>query len=242
MGLRNYASGIGLAGNVLTATAVFAQESEVPVATVDKLTLMMMITHGGPILWLIMVLGVISFALALYLLITLTVKREVPPSLIKRAHSQISAGDLRGAYQMCLERDEMMANVLRAGLKMSGHERYVIQEAMESEGERAATSLWQRITYLNNIAVIAPLLGLTGTVWGMMQAIGAIAFDSAQVRSITMAYSVALAMITTLAGLLLAILTMTVFFYLRGRVIKIVATVEAQASEFIELIARGRQT
>ncbi|MCF6284309.1 MAG: MotA/TolQ/ExbB proton channel family protein [Candidatus Hydrogenedentes bacterium] len=203
-----------------------------------ELTLMMMIEQGGYILWVIMALGFVAFVLSIYHLLTLTPGREAPKNLIKRAHGQLLDGDLRSAYQMCQERDEYLALVLRAGLKMSGHERYVIQEAMESEGERGATALWQKISYLNNIANIAPLLGLLGTVWGMMQAFGAIAFEDAQVKGLTMAYSVAEAMITTAAGLVLAIPTMAVYFFLRGRVIKIIAVVEANASEFVELIVK----
>ena len=206
---------------------------------IEQLTLMMMIQQGGPILWVIIALGFFALVLALYLLLTLTTKREVPPSLVKRAQTQIRSGELRGAFQLCQGRDELLANVLRAGLKMAGHDRYVIQEAMESEGERGATALWQKISYLSNIGTLAPLLGLLGTVWGMMQAFGAIAFDTAQVKNIAMASSVAMAMVTTAAGLLLAIPAMAVYYYLRGRVIKIVAEVEAQASEFVELIARS---
>ena len=206
---------------------------------IDQLTLQMMINEGGPILWVIIGLGFCACVLALYLILTLTPRREIPATLVKRAHSQIRAGDLRGAFQLCQGRDELLANVLRAGLKMAGHERYVLQEAMESEGERGATALWQRISYLNNIANIAPLLGLLGTVWGMMKAFGVIAGEDAQVKGMAMAYSVATAMVTTAAGLLLAIPALAIFFYLRGRVIKIVAEVEAQAAEFVELIAQG---
>lgn len=204
----------------------------------EQLTLMMMIQQGGAILWVIMALGFVSFVLCVYHLLTLTPGREAPKTLVRRAVSQLQEGDLRGAYQMCQERDEYLALVLRAGLKMAGHERFVIQEAMESEGERGATALWQKISYLNNIANLAPLLGLLGTVWGMMQAFGAIAFEDAQVKGLTMAYSVAEAMITTAAGLLLAIPTMAVYFFLRGRVIKIISVVEAHASEFVEMIVK----
>ncbi len=257
--------GLVLVGLIVCATAAFGQEDAVPAvdevsaapvamerptvtvlepaipsmpSNPNQLTLMMMIQQGGYILWVIMALGFVSLVLCLYHLLTLTPGREAPKSLIRRAHTQLQEGDLRGAYQMCQERDEYLALVLRAGLKMAGHERYVIQEAMESEGERGATALWQKISYLNNIANLAPLLGLLGTVWGMMQAFGAIAFEDAQVKGLTMAYSVAEAMITTAAGLLLAIPTMAVYFFLRGRVIKIIAAVEANASELVELIVK----
>ncbi len=204
--------------------------------TPRQITLMMMFEQGGVILWIIMGLGFIALVLALYLLITVTPRREVPLALVKRAVAQIKAGEIQGAYHMCLERDNIMARVLAAGLKKAGHDRFVIQEAMESEGERSATALWQRISYLNNIGTLAPLLGLLGTVWGMMGAFGAIALDTAQVKGITMAYSVSQAMITTAAGLLLAIPAMGIYYYLRGRVIRIIADVEEQASIFVELL------
>lgn len=207
-------------------------------AAPGALTLMMMIKQGGAILWVIMALGFVAFVLSVFYLMTVTPGREAPRTLVKRAHGMLHAGDLRGAYQMCQERDEYLAMVLRAGLKMAGHERYVIQEAMESEGERGATALWQKISYLNNIASLSPLLGLLGTVWGMMQAFGAIALEDAQVKGLTLAYSVSLAMITTAAGLLVAIPALAVYFFLRGRVLKIIAAVEANASEFVELIVK----
>jgi len=207
---------------------------------VQSLTLMGMIEQGGLILWVIMALGFISLVMTVFFSLTVTPKREVPTSFLKRALSQVRSGDLRGAYQMCEGRDELLVNVIRAGLKMSGHDRYVIQDAMESEGERGATALWQRISWLNNIGVIAPLLGLLGTVWGMIQAFSAIAFDSAQVKGMTMAYSVSKAMVTTAAGLLVAIPVLLVYYYLRGRVIKIIAEVEAHSSEMVELLTRGQ--
>jgi biopolymer transport protein ExbB len=207
----------------------------------EALNLWDMVQHGGVILWLIMGLSVITLVAAIYFVATVTPGREVPANFVRRAMSQLQAGDLRGAYQMCEGRDELVASVLRAGLKVSGHDRYVIQEAMESEGERGAAALWQKISFLNNVGVIAPLLGLLGTVWGMIGAFGAIALDDASVKGLTMAYSVAQAMITTAAGLMLAIPAMVVYFYLRGRVLRIIALMEAQAAEMVELLARGQR-
>ncbi len=205
------------------------------------LTLWDMMMSGGVILWIIVAMSVVTLVLMVYYLFTVTPAREVPAGFVKRAYAQIRAGDVRGAYQMCEGRDELLPSVLRAGLRMSNHDRYVIQEAMESEGERGATALWQKISYLSNVATLAPLLGLLGTVWGMIQAFGAIAFDDSQVKGLRMAEGVAQAMITTAAGLMLAIPAMLVYFYLRGRVTRIVAEVEAEASEFVELLARRRE-
>lgn len=206
----------------------------------QELTLWDMMENGGPVLWIILGLSVLTVMMTIYLFFTVTVGREVPPNFMRRALALIHAGDLRGAYQMCEGRSELLARVIRVGIRMNGHDRYVIQEAMESEGERGATALWQKISYLNNIGVIAPLLGLLGTVLGMIQAFASHAAADHQVKSLYMSYAVSQAMLTTAAGLMLAIPAMVVFFYLRGRVTKIIAEVEAQASEVVEALTRSQ--
>ncbi len=235
MGGHKLAQFVGM-GILLALCSVSMAEENV---VTQDLSLMTMIHQGGTILWVIMALGFIGILMGVYFFLTVTPKREVPSVFFKRAMGQVSNGDIRGAYQMCEGRDELLVNVIRAGLKMGGHDRYVIQDAMESEGERGATALWQKISWLNNIGTIAPLMGLLGTVWGMIQAFSAIATDSAQVKGMTMAWSVSQAMITTAAGLLLAIPALLMYYYLRGRVVKIIAEVEAHSSELVELLTRG---
>lgn len=225
-------------GAVVSAVDGLAQEAAPPGAgEAPRLTLWDMLNQGGPVLWIIVALSFVALAMTLYYFFTVTPKREVSQTFVKQALTALRSGDLRGAYELCEGREEMMPNVLRAGLRMHGHDRYVIQEAMESEGERNAAALWQKISYLNNIGVIAPLLGLLGTVTGMMQAFGSIALDDSQVKGLNMANAVSQAMITTAAGLMLAIPALVVYYYLRGRVVKIVSEVEMHATEMIEQIA-----
>lgn len=241
----------------LGISSVYAQESaegvpptdlvqEVPAESADtagssnsqELTLETIVRNGGPILWTIIGLGFFTLVLALYLFATITTRREAPAKLLKRVANQIRAGEFYEATKLCDGRPELMGRVLYAGLRLAEQERYIIQEAMESEGERGAAHLWQRISYLSNVGAIAPLLGLLGTVWGMIGAFSAIAMDDSQVKGLTMALNVSEAMITTAAGLLLAIPALLVYFYLRGRVLKVISLVESQASEFVELIVR----
>jgi len=201
-----------------------------------EMTLQEMILEGGPILWIIGALSVFTLMMTVYFFLTVTPGREVPAKFVRRAHAQLVDNDIKGVQQMCEDRDELIANVLRAGIKMQGHDRFIIQEAMESEGERGAAALWQKISYLNNVGVIAPLLGLLGTVWGMIGAFGAIALNDTESRGLLMAYNVAQAMVTTAAGLMLAIPAMVAYFYFRGRVLKIIGLVEAQAAELVDLL------
>ncbi len=224
-----------------TATAPAPPQTEAVTApatagSYKAMTLWDMVMSGGVVMMIIIALSVVALGMAIYFMVTLTPNREVPLQFVKRAQAQIRAGDLRGAYQMCEDRDEFIANVLRAGLRLHGHDRYVVQEAMQSEGERRAMAMWQKISYLNNIGVLAPLLGLLGTVISMIGAFGAIAYNDAQSRSLAMADNVAKAMVNTAAGLALAIMALIFYYYLRGRVVTIIAHVEAHASEFVELI------
>lgn len=228
-------------GNAWAQEVAEAAMDVAPAEPVDQLTLQMMIEQGGPILWAILGLGFVTLVLAMYLSLTVSPRREAPGKLLRRVSNLARSGDVQGAIMLCENRDELMARVLYAGLKMADQERYIIQEAMESEGQRGAAELWQRISYLNNIGVIAPLLGLLGTVWGMIGAFSAIALDNSQVKGLTMAYNVSQAMITTAAGLLLAIPALVIYYYLRGRVLRVVAQVETQAGEFVELLIRNRQ-
>jgi biopolymer transport protein ExbB len=207
----------------------------------DQLSLQAILENGGAILWAILALGFCTIVLAAYLFMTVNPKREAPQQLTKRVANQIRAGEIREAAQMCNEGDELLAKVLFSGLRMADEERYIIQEAMESEGERGAAELWQRISYLQNIGAIAPLLGLLGTVWGMIGAFSAIAMDNTQVKGLTMAYSVSQAMITTAAGLILAIPALVTYYFLKGRVVKIISRVESQSSEIVEILVRNNR-
>ena len=231
---------------VCSFQGVFAQMDPAPsgpeTERTREVTLETMIQNGGPILWSIIVLAFLAFVLGLYLFLTVTPAREAPTKLLRRVTNQIRAGDFEAAILLCEGRDELMARVLNAGLRMADQERYIIQESMESEGQRGAAELWQRISYMNNVGAIAPLLGLLGTVWGMIGAFGALALDDYQVKSLTMALNVSQAMITTAAGLVLAIPALVVYYYLRGRVVRVVALVESHASEFVELIIRNQRT
>lgn len=206
----------------------------------EEIPLIKVIETGGIILKVIIVLGFFTLILALYLFFTVTPRREAPSKLLKQIANQIRAGEFYEATKLCDGRHELMAKVLYSGLRVADQERYIIQDAMESEGERGATQLWQGISYMSNVGAIAPLLGLLGTVWGMIGAFAAIALDNSQVKGLTMALNVSEAMITTAAGLLLAIPSLLMYYYLKGRVVKVVALVESQANEFVELIIRCR--
>jgi biopolymer transport protein ExbB len=132
----------------------------------------------------------------------------------------------------------MLPRVLRAGLQAAGKDRYVIVEAMQSEGARLAASLAQRVGYLSNIATLSPMLGILGTVLGMIRAFNSIVLEPGMAKPIVLAAGVSMALVTTAAGLIVAIPVIGFYFYFRGRVQTTIAAVESASAEFVEPLTK----
>jgi hypothetical protein len=88
----------------------------------QNLTLWDMIMAGGTILWITAALGFIGLVWAIYLLLTLTPKRELPPTLIRSLIHLLQAGDYKGVMELCEGRDELIAKMVFAGVKLVGHD------------------------------------------------------------------------------------------------------------------------
>jgi biopolymer transport protein ExbB len=103
----------------------------------------------------------------------------------------------------------------------------LLREIVEGEGGRQATIIQNQTQYLLDIAVIAPMVGLLGTVMGMLKAFNAVALDLAKAKPMLLAGGVSQALITTVAGLIVAIPAMMAYAYFRGRTSRIVSDLES---------------
>ena len=111
---------------------------------------------------------------------------------------------------------------------------------MKAEGARRAAALWQRVTYLQDIAVLAPMLGILGTVLGMIRSFNAIAYSTSLVKPVALAAGVSQALVTTAAGLTLAIPTMAFYFLFRGRVQRIISATESTSAQFLDKLVKAK--
>ena len=107
---------------------------------------------------------------------------------------------------------------------------------MENCGRKEVATLWQNISYLADIATVAPMVGLLGTVLGMIQAFNVIAFQTAVVKPILLAGGVSKAMVTTAGGLIVAIPIMIFYAYFRGKVQEISSIVESYLTDIIKIV------
>jgi len=199
-------------------------------------TLWGVIKSGGLVMFPLGLLSVIAVALIITYAITLRSHRAVPSFFLRRTATLLESGKLQACRQLCEENGSLVAGVLLAGMEVAGRERYVVQETMQSEGARASSLLWQRITYLADIAVLSPLLGILGTVMGMIHAFNTIAHGDEVAKPIFLAEGISEALVTTAAGLLIAIPVMAFYFYFRGRVQNVIATAEGAIAQFVDLL------
>jgi biopolymer transport protein ExbB len=228
---------------VLVIPAVMAAEDSTPPAAgaaptvpAEGMSLFDTIKAGGLIGAVIIVL--LLFAIALAIEHGWTIRRGaiMPPELLADIEEAFDKEEYEQAIAICEEQPTFFSNVIAAGLSRVNAGYTQIEEAMAEAGEEAATQLQQKIGYLALIANIAPMLGLLGTVQGMILAFQQIATAAAP-KPAELANDIQLALVTTFLGLMVAIPVMCVYQFFKNRVEKIVLEVGAISGE---LMARFR--
>ena len=148
----------------------------------------------------------------------------------------IEGGRVDKAAEMCRRKPGIFHRIIGAGLDHYRYGRDEVKQAILDAGRQEIPRLSRYLGALGTIAGIAPLLGLFGTVTGMIKVFGVIAALGVGHAS-DLAEGISEALITTAAGLLVAIPVMMFYFYFRGRVQKVVSAVEGVASELVEPIS-----
>ena len=115
----------------------------------------------------------------------------------------------------------------------------LLKDIIESEGRRQADRILGPTQYLLDIAAVAPMVGLLGTVFGMIKAFSVIAYDIAKAKPILLAHGVAMALITTAFGLIVGIPAMVAYAYFRRKGIKVVSRLEFASTEILTAFQRG---
>lgn len=225
-----------LAMLTVSAVTAFAQEetAEAGVAA-NAMTWQQIIETGGVLIYFLVGMSVIGFALVIYFALTLRREQILPASLAKDLGVQFRNGDFAGAEQTCAERPCALSSIALAAarhkMRVKTTDIGLLRETMEGEGGRQSTLLQNQTQYLLDIAIIAPMVGLLGTVMGMLRAFNSVALDMARARPLELAEGVAQALVTTVAGLIVAIPAMVAYAYFRGRTSNIISDLESAAAD-----------
>ena len=235
--IARLAFGTGL-GLVPAATALAAEPAAPPAA--GLLTLAELMRMGGWLMYVLGALSVLGLALILYYALVLRARNIAPAAQALRLRELLKERRGRDARELCAEQPTALAAVAAAGLDFLKENPAaapgMLREIMESEGARQAGRMQNMIHYLLDLSAVAPMVGLLGTVIGMLKAFNSVAFDLAKARPMELAGGVAQALITTIAGLIVAIPAMMAYSWFRGRVIKLTGRLEGAATDLLAIL------
>jgi len=191
--------------------------------------------RGGIIMFIIAACSVVALAVLLERLWSLQRSKVVPESFVKKVRELVSSGKANEALVLCQNHPSSVAAVFAAGLRRFKDSRASIKEALEEVGRHEAASLERFLGVIGTVAAIAPLLGLLGTVTGMIRV-----FQSITVRGVgnpaDLASGIWEALITTAYGLVVAIPSLVAYRYLASRADRLVLEMEEDTLELVDVI------
>lgn len=192
---------------------------------------------GGWVMVPIILCSVVAVAIILERLWTLKPSRVVPRDLSRQVWDWVSSNQLNHQHILDLRANSPLGQVLAAGLASRQQDRTVMKEAVEDTGRHVVHELERYLNTLGSIAAVSPLLGLLGTVTGMIRTFSALTTGGVGDPA-SLAGGISEALITTAAGLMVAIPALIAYRYLRGRVDGLVVQMEKEAIAMVEALQR----
>jgi len=236
---------------LLVATAALAQEAAegvppgdvaAPVAEKDPIqvtSLMEMILAGGPMMLPIFAGSAVLLVFVFERAVALRRRRVIPKPFVKRFLHQLREGQLDrdAALELCEANRSPVSEVFAAAVRKWGRPAVEVEQAVLDSGERITNGLRRYLRVINGVATVSPLLGLLGTVWGMIQSFNAIATANAMGRPELLAGGISQALLTTAAGLVVAIPALIFYMFFVGRVDRLIIEIDAVGQELVGLIS-----
>ncbi|MDE2586326.1 MAG: MotA/TolQ/ExbB proton channel family protein [Betaproteobacteria bacterium] len=192
---------------------------------------------GWPI-WPLLFASIIAVALIIERLVALRRAKVVPNGLLQRVIGEVRQGTVNEAAINALEQGSPLGRVLAAGLRNIKSSRDVMKESIEEAGRGASHDLERYLTTLGTIASISPLMGLFGTVIGMIEIFGSQAPTGANPQQL--AHGISIALYNTGFGLVIAIPSMIAWRHFRALVDSFVVDMEQQAVKLVEVVHGDR--
>jgi biopolymer transport protein ExbB len=193
----------------------------------------------GPFLYPLGLCSIVVVWFSIERLVVLRRGRVIPRPFVKRFFEHVEQGkvDAKGAIKLCEDNGSPIALIFASGLKKWGKPSVEVEQAIIDGGERQLSQLRKHLRVLNGCSTVAPLIGLLGTVVGMIDSFNTIALKNAMGKSEELAAGIGLALLTTAVGLLIAIPALIMYMYLCGRVDGLVMEMDERAQDLVDLIS-----
>ena len=190
---------------------------------------------GGLLIWPILLCSILALAIIIERMFALKRRNVSPPGLTDSVGKLLMRGGISPRAIAEIEGNSPLGRVLAAGLKISHQHRVVIKETVEEAGRHEVHELEKHLQTLGTIAAITPLLGLLGTVIGMIKVFSAITiFGVGDPQAL--AEGISEALVTTAAGLSVGIPSLMFHRYFRGKINELAVDMEQQAVKFMRIL------
>ncbi|MHB8898974.1 MAG: MotA/TolQ/ExbB proton channel family protein [Thermoguttaceae bacterium] len=235
--------GAGGAAAPGAGAAAVGAPAESPAGDGQEWGLVQLMEASGSIGLLIILLSMAAVALVIEHLVTIRAPVLMPPGLDEEVRQLLAAGKLGAADQACQMQPSFLSFVLRAGFAEVDGGWPAVEKAMEDAAAEQSSRLFRKIEYLSVIGNIAPMLGLLGTVVGMIYAFRELAESQGAARAADLAEGIYLALVTTVEGLVVAIPALGALAVFRNRVDHLVTEVVYKVQHAVAPMKRmrGRQ-
>ncbi len=190
---------------------------------------------GGILMYPIAFCSIVALGVFLERLWSLRKRKVIPQEFLMEIVDMVAKGKIREAITYCKRSDASIAHIAYAGIENYGKKRELIKERMEEVGKREVANLERYINVIGTIAGVAPLLGLLGTVSGMIKSFNVISLQGVADPG-SLAGGISEALITTAAGLVVAIPAFVMYRYLRNKVDSLVVEMEEISVRMVELL------
>ncbi len=196
---------------------------------------------AGPVMYVLVALSIFSVMLVVVYFMTIRRGAVVSTGFMATADALLRKKDHLGLLAVSNRHGEAIARVVQKVLdfttKNPNADFEQVREIAETEGTRVASSLNNRVTYLADIGMIAPMLGLLGTVIGIIRSFGALGADLGSQRYVALSNGISQALVNTCAGLAIGIPAMMFYAIFRGRVQKLISDLESACTHIIALLS-----
>ena len=203
--------------------------------------LLRFVFEGGYIMIPIIACAIVAFAVAVERFFTLRRARINTREFMATIRTVLRQNKVKEAIRVCEKTPGPIARILKAGMLKHGRRKQDSREAIEDAGQLEIPRLERYLGVLATVASISPLLGLLGTVAGMIKAFGQIQAKMGVVNPSDLAEGIGNALITTAAGLVVAIPTLVLYNYFVAKVDNMILDMEISSSELVDLLTESER-
>ena len=215
---------------LLAAPVLLAAEGE---GAAKKKTVMDIIHEGGVVMYILIIASVMIMAFTIEAIIKIRQARLAPPAVLAQLRDAIVSGNYPTAYQVCVSNPCYLSRIVQAGLERLGRGRDAAEKVMGEVTAKELNGIKSNIQYLSVIGVVSPMVGLTGTVLGMIKAFETLGSSGAADPS-KLAGNISEVLVATGTGLFVAIPAFVLYYVFRNRIQTVSVAVDSEINLLFE--------